>query len=148
MTMTVRREVVLPVAPEEVWPALTEAEQVAEWFGADVELDLRPGGPVTFRWADATRRGVVEAVEPNRRFAFRWAEPDDDDGEVVAVSTVEFRLEAIAAGTRLQVTETGLHTGGGTGLPAMVACMGAGAGWDVLLQRLPALLTSVHAVAR
>jgi uncharacterized protein YndB with AHSA1/START domain len=144
MTVTVRREVVLPVAPEELWPALTEAEQMTAWFGADVELDLRPGGRMTFRWSDATRRGVVETVEPNRRLAFRWAEPGADG--VASESRVELRLEAVADGTRLRVTESGLDGAGG--MPAMVASLGAERGWGRVLQRLVVVYGAVHPVSR
>jgi uncharacterized protein YndB with AHSA1/START domain len=131
MAVTVRREVVLPVAPDELWPALTEGERMAEWFGADVELDLRPGGRMTFRWTDVTRRGVVEAVEPNRRLAFRWS---GADGEGEEESRVEFRLDAVADGTRLRVTESGLEGGGQR--PAIVASLGAHAGWGTVVSRL------------
>src|SRR5579885_1587309 len=60
MSTSVRREVVLPVSPEELWPALTEAERLADWFAPDVDIDARPGGGAVFRWEDATRRAVIE----------------------------------------------------------------------------------------
>ena len=41
---TVEREVVLPASPAEVWPAVSQSEQISAWFGADAQLDLRPGG--------------------------------------------------------------------------------------------------------
>jgi uncharacterized protein YndB with AHSA1/START domain len=133
MTVTVRREVVLPVQPDELWPALTEPDRMAEWFGADVAIDLRPGGRVSFRWADASRSGVVETVEPEHRLAFRWAEADAD-GEV-GESRVEFQLDAVAEGTRLHVTESDLDRDGAA-MPELVACLRAGAGWTRLLLRL------------
>ena len=39
--MEVTREIVFPDPPDEVWRALTEAEQLEEWFANDVELDPR-----------------------------------------------------------------------------------------------------------
>jgi uncharacterized protein YndB with AHSA1/START domain len=37
--MDVTREIELDAPPEEVWEALTDADQLAEWFANDVELD-------------------------------------------------------------------------------------------------------------
>ena len=50
----VEREVVLPASLEEVWPAVSQSEQISAWFGAEAQLDLRPGGRGVFRWRDGT----------------------------------------------------------------------------------------------
>jgi len=101
----VRREIVVPSEPEEVWSALTEAERLEEWFASDVELEPVPGGEGVFRWGDGEERhAVVEEVEPERRFAFTWEE-----------SRVVIELEPAEEGTRLVVTET-LGAGWGTAL--------------------------------
>jgi len=87
--MDVTREIELAAPPEEVWEALTDADQLAEWFANDVELDPEPGGEGTFRWDNGeVRRAVVEEVVPLERFTFTW-----DD------SRVEIELEEIPAGT-------------------------------------------------
>ena len=49
--MEVTREVVFPAPPEEVWEALTDPEQLEEWFANDVELDTVPGGEGVFEFA-------------------------------------------------------------------------------------------------
>ena len=36
--MEVKREIVLPAEPDEVWSALTDSERLEEWFANDVEL--------------------------------------------------------------------------------------------------------------
>jgi uncharacterized protein YndB with AHSA1/START domain len=101
----VRREIVLPSGPEEVWSALTEADRLEEWFATDVELEPVPGGEGVFRWGDGDERhAVVEEVEPQRRFAFTWDE-----------SRVVIELEPVEDGTRVVVTET-LEAGWGTAL--------------------------------
>ena len=94
--MEVTREVVLEAPVEEVWSALTEPEQLEEWFANDVELELEPGGVGVFRWADGEERHVVvETIEPERRFEFSWDE-----------SRVCIELEPVPAGTRVLVRET------------------------------------------
>ena len=95
--MEVTREIVLPAPREEVWAALTEAEQLAEWFANDVELDLREGGEGVFRWGDGDeRRAVIEEIDEARRLALRF----EDDG------LVELELDDADGGTLLVVTET------------------------------------------
>ena len=98
--MEVEREVLLDVPPSEVWEALTEADQLEEWFANDVEFDLDRGG--VFRWDDGdVRHAVVEDVDAERRLALRWWEPGGaEESEVV------FELEEVPSGTRLVVTET------------------------------------------
>ena len=95
--MEVTREIVFPASPDEVWEALTDPEQLEEWFANDVELDARPGGDGVFRWADGEeRRATVLVAEPGERLLLDW----DDQGEV------EFTLEEVEEGTRLFVRES------------------------------------------
>ena len=103
--MEVTREVVLEAPVEEVWEALTDPEQLEEWFANDVELELEPGGDGIFRWDDGEERhAVVEEVEPERRFTFTWDERPRRD-----------RARGGRRRTRVVVTET------------------AGAGWSTAL---------------
>jgi uncharacterized protein YndB with AHSA1/START domain len=94
----VTREIVFPVPPDEVWEALTDPEQLEEWFANDVELDAREGGEGVFRWDDGEERHatVIEAA-PAERLVLDW---DDDEG------TVELTLEEVEEGTRLLVRES------------------------------------------
>jgi uncharacterized protein YndB with AHSA1/START domain len=95
--MEVTREIVFPASPGEVWEALTNPDQLEEWFANDVELDVREGGDGVFRWDDGEeRRARVLVVEPRERLVLDWA----DDGEV------EFTLEEVEEGTRLLVRES------------------------------------------
>ena len=145
MSATVQREVILPVAPDELWPALTEPHQLAEWFAESARIELREGGEAVFEWADETRRGVVETVEVGRRLSFRWSEsaPPDGNGEAIAEATrVEFVLEPVGAGTRLRVVESGLPEPGG--LPGIAASLGAARGWTRLLRRLHLVATAAR----
>jgi uncharacterized protein YndB with AHSA1/START domain len=104
---SIEREVILPVPPARVWAALTRPDQLGAWFGTRAEVDLRPGGQLVFTWDRSsgphTSRGVVEAVEPTRRFAFRW---QANPGEA-PMTLVEFTLEPHVDGTRLRVVESG-----------------------------------------
>ena len=108
--MEVTREIVFPVPPDEVWEALTDPDQLEEWFANDVELDPRPGGEGVFRWGDGDERhAVVEEVDEERRLALRW----DDDG------LVELELEDAPGGTLLVVTESSPQFGPALELSAL-----------------------------
>jgi uncharacterized protein YndB with AHSA1/START domain len=66
------------------------------------------------RWAEhGASRGRIEAVEPQRLFAFRWA-PFTDPGGLDPTdgnsTRVEFTLSAEGQGTRLRVVESGFET--------------------------------------
>ncbi len=56
--MEVTREVVLEAPLDEVWEAVTDPDQVDEWFSEDGE----------------ERELVVEEVETGRRVAYTWEE--------------------------------------------------------------------------
>ncbi len=105
----VRRQIAMAAPPEAVWEALTEGERLSSWFGANVEIEARPGGAVRFRFADGTeRRGVVQAADAPRRLVFRWTALRGSGFDLAAgdASTVEFALEPDGDGTRLVVTES------------------------------------------
>jgi uncharacterized protein YndB with AHSA1/START domain len=101
------RELELEVPAAEVWSALTRPDRLSAWLGGDVSLDVRVGGRGTVRREDgATRRVVVEALEPERMLALRWwpfAEPGA--GRPGPGNRVEFLLEPRVHSTVLRVIE-------------------------------------------
>jgi uncharacterized protein YndB with AHSA1/START domain len=126
---TLRFERRLAHAPEKVWRAVSDPAEMAHWFPAAVETELRPGSPMRFRFAeDAPLEpdwdGEVLEVDPPRVYMFRWAQ-----------DVLRFELLPDGDGCLLVFTQT---VGGGR-----VGLLGAGrtaAGWvdclDVLAGRL------------
>jgi uncharacterized protein YndB with AHSA1/START domain len=105
MIEDVTREVDLPAPPDEVWRSVTEADQLGDWLEADVELDPRPGGAATFRFADGeVRRALVREAEPGRRLAFTWWPLTGD--EVGRATTVTITIDPTDAGSRLRLVES------------------------------------------
>ena len=117
--MQIERETMISAPVERVWAVLTEGEHVGRWFSdAGAEIDLRPGGEITMRWAEyGVGRARIVDVDPPRRFSYRWAairehwgeEPDDRNSTLV-----EFTLAEDADGTRLKVVESGFDALEGT----------------------------------
>jgi uncharacterized protein YndB with AHSA1/START domain len=96
------RRIDLPVPIDEVWVAVTRAERLSAWFGAvAVEVELHPGGRITFDRDGTPLRGLVEAVDAPSMFAFRWLSGSTQH----ARTRVEFHLEAVGGGTVLTVRE-------------------------------------------
>jgi uncharacterized protein YndB with AHSA1/START domain len=111
--MHVRREIIFPSEPAEVWEALTDPARLEDWFANDVEFDPRPGGHGTFRWDNGEERSVdVEGVDPERELALRW----EDGGAVV------FTLEPVPDGTRLVVVESSPEWSTALEFRALTAC--------------------------
>jgi uncharacterized protein YndB with AHSA1/START domain len=106
----IRREIVLPASPAEVWVALTVNKDVSRWFGAEVEMTPRLGGQARFRWPDGAERGAgIEALEPDRLLVLRWLPfYRDADGKTRRrpPTTVRFTLGPRDEGTLLVVEET------------------------------------------
>jgi len=134
---SIERELILPVPPGRVWDALTQPDQLSAWFGTSATLDLRPGGNVTFTWDQpehhGTNSGVIEVVEPPRRFAWRWRHGRDEG----PATRVEFVLDPHPQGTRLRMVESGFSS-----LPPDRR-EGNQAGWEHELADLADYLTSV-----
>jgi uncharacterized protein YndB with AHSA1/START domain len=100
---TVTRSIVLDAPPARVWEALIDEVALSEWLAPEVELDPQQGGEVVCRYEDGEeRRGEVELIEEAERLAFHWWRRD------AGPSRVEFALDAVADGTLLIVTESGL----------------------------------------
>ena len=95
------------VPRDRVWRALTEEEQIAEWWGGYVSLDARPGGRLTERWTDSGGREVITSGEVVRLNApqtleLTWADDDWDES-----TRVLFQLEEAADGTHLTLEHSG-----------------------------------------
>ncbi|HEX3962652.1 MAG TPA: SRPBCC domain-containing protein [Trebonia sp.] len=103
----IERSVELAHPPTKVWSALTTSEGLSAWFGDKATIDLRPGGAAEMTFGSGLSVDMrVERVEEPTVFGFTWRLPDlpEDDPRR---TYVEFTLEAMGAGTRLRVVETG-----------------------------------------
>ncbi|MDL2081795.1 SRPBCC family protein [Streptomyces sp. GXMU-J15] len=106
---------------ERVWRFVTDADELAQWFPSRAEIDLRPGGTITFsgdpNMEDST--GRVIAVDAPRHLSFDWGGDE-----------VHFDLEALD-GDRTRFTLTNV-------LVAEDTAARNGAGWELCLAALDA----------
>lgn len=94
-------------APEQVWAALTEPEQIKKYmFGSEVVTDWQPGGSIVWRGEYEGKRyedkGQVLEVEPGRRLTVTHFSPLSGQEDVPEnYHTVRYELEARDGGTHV-----------------------------------------------
>jgi uncharacterized protein YndB with AHSA1/START domain len=104
---------------QRVWRAITEPEELANWFPGVPRFELEPGAEFVVE-GEPGGTGRIVAVEPPRLLAFEWG------GE-------ELRFVLAPAGDGCLLTFTQVL--GDRGLGAQTA-----AGWELCFDRLAALL--------
>jgi uncharacterized protein YndB with AHSA1/START domain len=115
MTNRIEKQIELKAPVSRVWRALTDHREFGTWFRVKLEGPFEVGrvarGQTTYPGYEHVRwEVVVEAIEPERLFAFAWhpyaVEPTIDYSKE-PTTRVEFRLEPKGEGTLLIVTESG-----------------------------------------
>lgn len=112
------RETEIRATPARVWRALTDHREFGERFRVSLEGPFVPGratrGRITYPgYEHLVMEVVTEAMEPERRFSFRWhpyAVDPEADYSREPPTLVEFTLEPIAGGTRVTVVESGFDS--------------------------------------
>ena len=111
----IEQQVVVRATRSRVWRALTSAAEFSAWFGVRVDGAFTPGarirGAVTHPgYEHLTFEILIEHVEPEHRFSWRWhPHPIDPsyDYSQEPTTLVEFELEEVTEGTLLKVVESG-----------------------------------------
>jgi uncharacterized protein YndB with AHSA1/START domain len=119
MTITVtdriEKQVMLRAPRSRVWRALTDANEFGTWFGVKLQSPFKEGATVRGQithpgYEHLTMDVVVERIEPERYFAYRWhpyAVDPNADYSKEPTTLVEFRLEETRDGTALTIVESG-----------------------------------------
>lgn len=111
MIAAIERTVELEAAPESVWKALTDANELASWFGDSAELDPCLGGEGWLGWESFGRAAVrIEVFEPETRLVWRWAREANTPLDQVRSTVVEWTLTPRPdGGTTLKLEESGFE---------------------------------------
>jgi uncharacterized protein YndB with AHSA1/START domain len=108
-----RIELKAPLA--RVWRAISDYREFGAWFGVRLTSPFVPGqeavGQITNPgYEHVTWRVVIQKIDPEKLLSFTWhpfaVDPKVDYSHETP-TLVEFRLQAIATGTLLVVTESG-----------------------------------------
>ena len=141
-TRAFRMSLDLDATPDEVWRALTEADELVRWFSTEVQVTPGEGGVMLWSWGQgeewATR---IHAWEPGRRLLLvqEDARPYDAQGNPLPAGevepariAVEFTLETAQGKTRLRL----VHSGFGHGAAWDAEVDGISEGWQAELRSL------------
>jgi len=114
-TDRIEKTVILKASRARVWRAIADAKQFGEWFRVRLDGEFAAGaairGNLTYPgYEHLTMEVVVERMEPERFFSYRWHPHAVDpkvDYSTEPMTLVEFTLEDAAGGTRLTIVESG-----------------------------------------
>jgi len=111
----IEKQIILRATRSRVWRALTDSKEFGVWFQAVLAGPFLPGtqvkGRITYpRYEHLTMEIVIEKMEPERLFSFRWhpyAIDPSADYSKEPMTLIEFMLEDAEGGTLLRVVESG-----------------------------------------
>jgi uncharacterized protein YndB with AHSA1/START domain len=129
-TKTITKKLLIKAAPERVFKALTQKDELEKWFVQEAVVDLRPGGEVQTNWAPGMgEQGKVKEVKSPHLFSFTW------EGQFSPnPTTLTFALTKEKDGTLLTLTHSDIGTG--AGWEAYTNMDQEGKGWDAHLKDL------------
>jgi len=120
-TRSFEHEIEIPAAPERVWQAIVDAEELVRWFPFDAKVEPRPGGVYRISWGGLWQWEMeVRLFDPPRRLVLLDRRPTEHDAEgrpvqrarpVPVEISLEFQLEAGRGGTRLRLVHSGFGRG-------------------------------------
>src|SRR5580692_3072226 len=114
METQIEKQIEIAAPVSRVWRALTDYRQFGEWFMVKMDgpfvVGKTVGGQITHPGYEHLRMEIeVKAIEPETLFSYTWhpyaVDPKADYSQETP-TLVEFRLQDIANGTLLVVTES------------------------------------------
>lgn len=150
-TDRIEKKILLRAKQSRVWEALTDSTQFGLWFGAKLEGPFRAGATIRGAIAPSTdpetgktspydgmpMEWVIDRIEPQRLFSFRWhphAIERGADYSSEPMTLVTFTLEETGEGVLLTVTESGFD-----GIPLArraLAIKSNERGWAIQVERI------------
>ena len=119
-TRSIETEFEIAAPVDAVWKALTDADELTNWFPLSARVKPGVGGSIVMTWgeelADCDLESAIRVWEENKHLQFVWidATPPDQAAEAKANGTfapvpvaVDFHLEARGSTTVLRLVHTG-----------------------------------------
>lgn len=114
-TDRIEKKIVLRAPRSRVWRAISTAEEFGTWFRVNLEGAFAEGATIRGKIAipgyeHVTMEVLVERMEPERYFSYRWhpyAVDPATDYSAEPTTLVEFMLEETEGGTAVTIVESG-----------------------------------------
>lgn len=114
-TDRIEKRVVIRASRSRVWRAITNAEEFGTWFRVNLQGAFVEGATIRGKithpgYEDVTMEVLVERIEPERYFSYRWHPYAVDpavDYSAEPTTLVEFILEETDGGTAVTIVESG-----------------------------------------
>ena len=119
----------VPVA--KVWTAITDKNEMKEWYFIIEDFNLREGAEfnfsVSFEDVVYHHRCVIKEIVPKNKFCHTWTHPSQSKGE----SVVTWELQSLNEGTKVTLIHTGVENFADAG--ADFSRENYAAGWEDIL---------------
>jgi activator of HSP90 ATPase len=102
-TKTIRQSVTIKASPHDVYEALMDSKQHAEFTGGRAAISRKVGGKFTA--FDGYARGVNLELVPDKKIVQTWRAEDWPEGHY---SKATFTFTKVEGGTKLTFTQTGV----------------------------------------
>ena len=111
--MEIKKELIIKAKPSEVYRAITDPEQLTQWFPDVASIEPKINGKISFRFLKSgtkeaqnhTIEGKITELEKNKRIGYTWGHIDDPE---FPLTRVRWDLEEIGIGmTKVTITHTG-----------------------------------------
>jgi uncharacterized protein YndB with AHSA1/START domain len=142
---SLERQIHIEASPEVVFEVVSRPEHLREWWSDDATLDPAPGAVGELVWGDREQVAAITvvALDPPRRFSFRWVAPENEAATPTNSLLVTFDLEPSGAGTLLRLSETGFREKGWEIAVLEQQYQEHVVGWDHYLPRLRSYATAL-----
>ncbi len=90
---------------EAVWKALTDGDELANWFPAKARVEPGEGGSIWLWWGGDGESCDIEIWEPQRHLRTTW--PGTHAADPAVPVAVDYHLEGKGGGTTLRLVHTG-----------------------------------------
>jgi len=98
---TYKKYLPLPAPPDEVYLALTKAQSIQLWTGAEVEFTEEAGTEFSFWDGDIVGKNIE--FEPNKKIVQQWYFGEDGEASIVTI-----KLHEDKKGTSLEFVQTNI----------------------------------------